>query len=57
MCQGVLGSRGLLDEWKSIAIVPIFKRKSDVKSCKSCRDVKLLKHAMKIVEKVSKEQI
>ena len=33
-------------------IVPIFKGKSDVMSCGSYRGVKLLEHAMKIVERV-----
>ena len=40
------------DEWKTSMIAPIFKGKGDVKSCKSYREAKLLKHAMKIVERV-----
>ena len=38
-------------------IVPIFKGKGDVMSCGSYRGVKLLEHAMKIVEKVLERQI
>ena len=40
------------DEWKTSVIVPIFKGKGDVMSCGSIRGVKLLEHAMKIVERV-----
>ena len=37
--------------------MPIFKRKGDVMSCGSHREVKLLKHARKIVEKELDGQI
>ena len=52
LCQRVLDGRGMPDEWKTSVIVPIFKRKGDVMSCRSYRGVKLLEHAMKIVKKV-----
>ena len=52
LCQRVLDGRGMPDEWKTSVIVPIFKGKGDVISCGSYRGVKLLEHAMKIVEKV-----
>ena len=45
------------DEWKTSVTVPIFKGKSDVMSCGSYREVKLLEHAMKIVEKVLQRRI
>ena len=38
-------------------MVPIFKGKADVMSCGSYRGVKLLEHAMKIVEKVLERRI
>ena len=38
-------------------ITPIFKEKGDVMSCGSYRGVKLLEHAMKIVERVLERQI
>ena len=52
LCQHVLGGRGMPDEWKTSVIKPIFKGKGDVMSCGSYRGVKLLEHAMKIVERV-----
>ena len=51
LCQGVLDVRAIPDEWKTSVIVPIFKGKGDVMSCGSYRGVKLLEHAMKIVER------
>ena len=45
------------DEWKTSVIVPIFIGKGDAMSCGSYRRVKLLEHAMKIVERVLKRRI
>ena len=45
------------DEWKTSVIVPFFKGKGDMMSCRSYRGVKLLEHAMKIVERVLEKQI
>ena len=57
LCQRVLDGRGMPDEWKTSVIVAIFKGKGDVMSCGSHRGVKLLEHAMKIVERVLERQI
>ena len=57
LCQRVLDSRGTHDEWKTSVIVPIFKGKDDVLSYGSYRGVKLLEHAMKIVERILERQI
>ena len=57
LCQCVLDGRGMPDEWKTSVIVPIFKGKSDMMSCGSYRGVKLLEHAIKIVERVLERQI
>ena len=57
LCQRVLDGRGMPDEWKTSVIVPIFKGKGDIMSCGSYRGVKLLEHAMKIVERVLERQI
>ena len=57
LCQHVLDGREMPDEWKTNVIVPIFKGKSDVMSCGSYRGVKLLEHAMKIVERVLRKRI
>ena len=57
LCQHVLDGRGMPDERKTSVIVPIFKGKDDVLSCGSYRGVKLLEHAMKIVERAPEKQI
>ena len=57
LCQRVLNCREMPDEWKTSVIVPIFKGKGDVMSCRSYRGVKLLEHAMKIVERVLERRI
>ena len=57
LCQRVLDGRGMPDEWKASVIVPIFKGKSDVMSCGSYREAKLLEHAIKIVERVIEKRI
>ena len=57
LCQRVLNGRGMPDEWKASVIVPIFKGNGDVMSCGSHREMKLLEHAMKIVEEVLERPI
>ena len=52
LCQRVLDGKGILDEWKTSIVVPIFKEKGDVMNCGSYRGVKLLEHGMKIIERV-----
>ena len=57
LCQRVLDDKGMPDERKTYVIVPIFKGKDDVMSCRSYRGVKLLEHAIKIVERVLEGRI
>ena len=57
LCQSVLNGRGMPDGWKTSVIVPIFKGKGNVMSCGSYREVKLLEHDMKIVERVLERRI
>ena len=52
LCQYVANGKGMSDEWQTSVLVPIFKEKFDVRNCNLCRGVKLLEHAMKIVERV-----
>ena len=57
LCQRVLDGGGMPDEWKTSVIIPIFKGKGDVMSCRSYRGIKLLEHAIKFVEKVLEKRI
>ena len=57
LCQGVLDGRGMPDEWALSVVVPIFKGKGNAMSCGAYREVKLLGHAMKIVQKVQERRL
>ena len=57
LCQRVLDGEGTPEEWKTSVVVPVFKRKGDVMDCEAYRGVKLLEHAMKIVERVLENRI
>ena len=52
LCQRVLDGKGMPEDWKNSVMVPIYKRKEDVKNCSAYKGVKLLEHGMKIVERV-----
>ena len=52
LCQSMLDGRGMLDECALSVVVPTFKGKGDTMNCGAYRGVKLLEHALKIVEKV-----
>ena len=57
LCQRVFDGKGMPEEWKTSVVVPIFKGKGDVMNCRAYRGVKLLEHAMKIVERVLENRI
>ena len=57
LCQRLLDEKGMPDEWQTRALVSIFMEKRDVRNCNTCRGVKLLKHAMKIVERVLERRL
>ena len=57
LCQQVMDGRGMPEEWRTSVVVPIYKGKGDVMSCGSYRGVKLLEHAMKIVERILERRI
>ena len=46
LCQLVLDGKEMPDEWKTSVIMPIFKGKGDVMSCRSYRGVKLPEHVI-----------
>ena len=52
----MLDGKGMPDEWQTTVLVPIFKGKGEVRNCSTYR-VKLLEHAMKIVERVLERRI
>ena len=57
LCQRMLDGKGMPDEWLTSVLVPIFKKKGDVRNFHTYRGVKLLDHAMKIVKRVLERKI
>ena len=57
LCQRVLDREGMPEKWKTSVVVPIFKGKGEVMDCGANRGVKLLEHAMKIVNRVLENRI
>ena len=44
-------------DWKSRAVLPIYKGKGDPMGCGSYRGIKLLEHAMKVIERIFEHSI
>ena len=57
LCQDALDGKGIPADWAMSVVVPVFKGKGDTMSCGSYRGVKLLEHAMKIVERVLEKRL
>ena len=57
LCQRVLDGKGIPEEWKTSVAVPIFKGKGNVMHCGAYRGIKLLEHALKMVERVLENRI
>jgi len=55
LCNGIVKEGCILENWKSSVVLPIYKGKGDPMECGSYsyRGIKLLEHAMKVVERVS----
>ena len=57
LCHRVFDGKGMPEVWKTSAVVPMFKGKGIVMDGGAYRGVKLLEHAMKIVERVLENRI
>ena len=57
LCQRMLDGKVMPEEWKTSVVVPIFQGKGDMMDFGAYRGVKLLKHAMKKVERVLENRI
>jgi len=45
------------EDWKSSVVLPVYKGKGDPMECRSYREIKLLEHAMKVVERIFEHRI
>ena len=52
ICQKVLDGFYMPAKWALSIVVPIFKRKGDIRNCCYYGALKLLEHGMKVVEGV-----
>ena len=57
LCQHVLDGKEMPDEWQKSVLLPIFKEKGDVRNCNTFREVKLLDHTIKSVERALQRRI
>ena len=55
--NGILKKGSITEDWKSSVVLPIYNGKGDPKECGSYRGIKLLEHAMKIVERIFEHRI
>ena len=52
LCHRILDRKVMPEDWATSVVIPIFEGKGDIKNCDMYRGVKLLEHAIKIVERV-----
>ena len=57
LCNGIVKEGCIPEDWKSSVILPIYKGKGDPMECGSYRGIKLLEHAMKVVERIFEHRI
>jgi len=57
LCNGIAKEGCIPEDWKSSVVLPIYKGKGDPMECGSYRGIKLLEHAMKVVERIFKHRI
>jgi len=57
LCNLIAAQGRIPDDWKSSILLPVFKGKGDTMKCGSCRVIKLLERAMKVIECVFKRRI
>ena len=52
LCNGIVKEGSIAEDAKSSVVLPIYKGKGDPMECGSYRGIKLLEHAMKVVERI-----
>jgi len=57
LCNGIVNEGYIPENWNSSMVLPIYKGKGDPMECGSYRLIKLLEHAMKVVERIFENRI
>jgi len=52
LSNGIVKEGCILEGWKSSVVIPVYKGKDDPMECGSYRGIKLLEHAMKVLERI-----
>jgi len=55
--NGTLKEGCIPEDWKSSVLLPMYKGKGDPMDCGSYRGIKLLEHAMRVVERIFEHRI
>jgi hypothetical protein len=57
LCNAIISEGKIPSDWKSSVLIPVYKGKGDPMDCSSYRGIKLLEHAMKVLERVLAKRI
>jgi len=57
LCNLIVAQGRIPDDWRGSILLPVFKGKGDQMECGSYRAIKLLEHAMKVIERVFERKI
>jgi hypothetical protein len=57
LCNLIVAEGKIPDDWRRSVLIPVFKGKGDPMDCGSYRAIKLLEHAMKVIERVFERRI
>ena len=57
LCNSIVKEGSIPEDWKSSVVLSIYKGKGDPIECGSCRGIKLLEYAMKVVERIFEHRI
>jgi len=57
LCNGIVKEGCISEDQKSSVLLPVYVRKGVPMECGSYRGIKLLEHAMKMVERISEYRI
>jgi len=55
--NGIVKEGCIPEDWKSSAVLPIYKGKGSPRECGSYRGIKVLEHAMKVIERIFEHRI
>ena len=57
LCNGIVKEGSIPEDWKSSVVFPVYKGKGDPMECGSYSGIKLLEHAMKVIERIFEHRI